>query len=501
MAVKIIIPTALRQFAGGRAELEAEATTAGEALERLVSEHAELRRHLYNDRGELRSFVNVYVGDEDIRHGARLATPVKDGDTISIVPAIAGGSGRVAEPVEEAGEAVESAGTRGGALPALTNEEIARYSRHLIMPEVGVGGQRKLKAARVLLIGTGGLGAPLGMYLAAAGVGTLGLVDFDVVDESNLQRQIIHGTKDVGRPKIESARDRLADINPLVRVETHETRLTSENALELFRDYDVIVDGTDNFPTRYLVNDACVISGKPNVYGSIFRFEGQASVFWAERGACYRCLYPEPPPPGLVPSCAEGGVLGVLPGIVGAIQANEAIKIVLGAEGLLVNRLLLFDAWAMRFRELKLRKDPACPVCGESPTVKELIDYEAFCGLRPQPATGDAAETSTLEEITAADLKRRIDAGEDLQIIDVREPHEFEIARIPGSRLIPLGDVVKRAGEIDAQRETVVHCKGGVRSARAIESLRRAGFEGRLVNLKGGITAWSDEVDPAVPKY
>ncbi|HYN85625.1 MAG TPA: molybdopterin-synthase adenylyltransferase MoeB [Pyrinomonadaceae bacterium] len=385
-------------------------------------------------------------------------------------------------------------------MPSLSNEEIARYSRHLIMPEVGMEGQRKLKAASVLMIGTGGLGAPTGMYLAAAGVGRLGVVDFDVVDESNLQRQIIHGTKDVGRPKIESARDRLHDINPHVRVETYETRLTSENALELFRDYDVIVDGTDNFPTRYLVNDACVLTGRPNVYGSIFRFEGQASVFWAARGACYRCLYPEPQPPGLVPSCAEGGVLGVLPGIVGAIQASETIKLILGADGTLVNRLLLFDAWQMRFRELKLRKDPACPVCGERATIKELIDYEEFCGLRPAP---DAAEDEgrKLEEMTAADFKRRLDAGERIQLIDVREPHEYDIARIPGARLIPLGQVVERAAEIDPSRETVVHCKGGVRSAKAIEALQRSGFAGRLVNLKGGITAWSDEVDPSVPKY
>jgi adenylyltransferase/sulfurtransferase len=497
MAVQILIPTALRQFAGERAELHADATTAGEALERLVTEHAELRRHLYNERGELRNFVNVYVNDEDIRHASRLATPVKDGDTISIVPAIAGGAGEVAEVIVADGRT-----SAAGALPGLTNEEIARYSRHLLLPEVGVEGQRRLKAARVLLIGTGGLGAPLGMYLAAAGVGTLGLVDFDVVEASNLQRQIIHGTGDVGRPKIESARDRLSDINPNVKIETYETRLTSENALELFRDYDVIADGTDNFPTRYLVNDACVLAGKPNVYGSIFRFEGQASVFWAERGACYRCLYPEPPPPGLVPSCAEGGVLGVLPGIVGAIQANEAIKIILGAEGVLVNRLLLFDAWGMRFRELRLRKDPACPVCGENPTVRELIDYEEFCGLRAQPSQGAGeSRAPDFEEITAAGLGRRIEAGDDLQIIDVREPHEYEIARIPGARLIPLAQVVERAGEIDEGRETVVHCKGGVRSAKAIEALRRAGFRGRLINLKGGITSWSEEVDPSVPKY
>ncbi|HVF66621.1 MAG TPA: molybdopterin-synthase adenylyltransferase MoeB [Pyrinomonadaceae bacterium] len=388
-------------------------------------------------------------------------------------------------------------------MPSLSNDEIARYSRHLIMPEVGMEGQRKLKAARVLMIGTGGLGAPTGMYLAAAGVGTLGVVDFDVVDASNLQRQIVHGTKDVGRPKIESARDRLNDINPNVKIEAYETRLTSENALELFREYDMVVDGTDNFPTRYLVNDACVLTGKPNVYGSIFRFEGQASVFWAARGACYRCLYPEPPPPGLVPSCAEGGVLGVLPGIVGAIQANEAIKLILGGGEPLINRLLLFDAWKLRFRELKLRKDPACPVCGEQPSIKELIDYEEFCGLRPTPAaeTTQATEETRMEEISATELKQRLDSGDDLQLIDVREPNEYDIARIPGTKLIPLGQVAERMGEIEEGRETIVHCKGGGRSAKAIEALTRAGFKGKLVNLKGGILAWSNDVDPTVPKY
>jgi adenylyltransferase/sulfurtransferase len=364
------------------------------------------------------------------------------------------------------------------------------------MPEVGMTGQRKLKGASVLMIGTGGLGAPLGMYLAAAGVGRLGLVDFDVVDASNLQRQIIHGTKDVGRPKIASARDRIQDINPHVEIETHETRLTSENALRLFVNYDVIVDGTDNFPTRYLVNDACVLTGKPNVYGSIFRFEGQASVFWAERGPCYRCLYPEPPPPGLVPSCAEGGVLGVLPGIIGAIQANETIKIILGAPDIMVNRLLLFDAWRMRFRELKLRKNHDCPVCGDHPTITKLIDYEEFCGITAQSET-----KTTMEEITATELKQRLDKGDDIQIIDVREPHEYEIGQIPDSKLIPLGQVLNRMNEIDPDRETVVHCKMGGRSAKAIDALQRSGFPGKLVNLKGGITAWSDEVDPRVPKY
>ena len=493
MPVTITIPTPLRQFADGQSEIQIDARTAGEALDKLTSTHTELRRHLFNDQNALRNFVNVYVNDEDIRHADGPDTPVKEGDTILIVPSIAGGA---AVLDEIAGK--DAGGPEAGvlALPMLSNEEVARYSRHLIMPEVGMTGQRKLKAASVLMIGTGGLGAPLGMYLAAAGVGRLGLVDFDVVDASNLQRQIIHGTKDVGRPKIASARDRIEDINPHVEIETHDTKLTSANALNLFVNYDVIVDGTDNFPTRYLVNDACVLTGKPNVYGSIFRFEGQASVFWAERGPCYRCLYPEPPPPGLVPSCAEGGVLGVLPGIIGAIQANETIKIILGAPDILVNRLLLFDAWRMRFRELKLRKNPDCPVCGVNPTIKELIDYEEFCGITQQPET-----KPTMEEITATELKQRLDNGDDIQIIDVREPHEYEIGQIPNSKLIPLGQVLNRMNEIDPDRETVVHCKMGGRSAKAIEALQRSGFAGHLVNLKGGITAWSNEVDPSVPKY
>ena len=483
MPVTIAIPTALRQFVDGQSDVAVEATNVGEALDQLAAKYSELRRHLYDDRGALRSFVNVYLNEEDIRHQSGATTSVKDGDLLMIVPSIAGGvTAEVAITPE---------------LPALSNEEIARYSRHLIMPEVGIEGQRKLKAASVLMIGTGGLGAPLGMYLAAAGVGRLGIMDFDVVDASNLQRQIIHGTKDVGRRKTESARDRLRDINPHIEIETHEARLTSDNALRLFDNYDIVVDGTDNFPTRYLVNDACVLTGKPNVYGSIFRFEGQASVFWAERGACYRCLYPEPPPPGLVPSCAEGGVLGVLPGIIGAIQATETIKIILGAEGILVNRLLLFDAWAMKFKEMKLRRDPQCPICSENATIKQLIDYEVFCGV----ASWQQPEPAKQEEITASELKRRLDRGDDLQIIDVREPHEYEIARLPGARLIPLGQVVNRMKEIDPARETVCQCKGGVRSAKAIQALLQAGFEGRLINLKGGITAWSDEVDPSVAKY
>ncbi len=484
MSVTIVIPTALRQFAGNQTEIDVQAGTAGEALDALTSRFADLKKHLYSDTNALRNFVNVYVGDEDIRDLEGTATKLKDGDEILIIPSIAGGNSAAASRSESE-------------LPALSNEEYARYSRHLILPEVGLEGQRKLKAARVLMVGTGGLGSPLGLYLAAAGIGTLGIVDFDVVDESNLQRQIIHGTKDVGRSKIASARDRLNDINPNVKIDAFETRLTSENAIELIREYDVVVDGTDNFQTRYLVNDASVLTGKPNVYGSIFRFEGQASVFWAEKGACYRCLYPEPPPPGLVPSCAEGGVLGVLPGIVGTIQASEVIKVILGAQSILLNRLLLFDAWKMKFRELKLRKDPDCPLCGANPTIKELIDYEEFCGLNAPIEASD----NVIEEITVAQLSDRLKSGEDLQLIDVREPFEYEIAQIPNTKLIPLGQVVGRSGEIDAARTTVVNCKGGVRSAKAIAALKENGFSGKLINLKGGIGAWSDEVDPSVPKY
>lgn len=387
----------------------------------------------------------------------------------------------------------------GEELPELSKDEIERYSRHLLLPEVGVEGQRRLKNARVLMVGTGGLGAPLGMYLAAAGVGTLGIVDFDLVEASNLQRQIIHGTRDIGRPKIASAKDRIRQINPKVNVEPHETRLTSKNAIEIIREYDIIVDGTDNFPTRYLVNDACVLLGKPNVHGSIFRFEGQASVFDAEKGACYRCLYHEPPPPGMVPSCAEGGVLGVLPGIVGSIQANETIKLILGGGETLINRLVLFDAWTMRFRELKLRKDPRCPVCGENPAIRELIDYEEFCGLKA-PSNGNGTRHD-YEEITASELKRRLDNNDRLQIIDVREPHEYEIVRLPNTKLIPLGQILHRKAEIEPGLDAVIVCKVGKRSARAIESLKKDGYNGRLFNLRDGIIGWSKEVDRNIAIY
>jgi sulfur-carrier protein adenylyltransferase/sulfurtransferase len=378
----------------------------------------------------------------------------------------------------------------------LTNEEIQRYSRHLIMPEVGMEGQQKLKAARVLCVGTGGLGSPLALYLTAAGVGTLGIVDFDVVDVTNLQRQIIHSTADVGRKKLDSAEEKLKAINPYINIRKFDTRLSSENALEIFREFDIIADGTDNFPTRYLVNDACVLTGKPNVYGSIFRFEGQASVFATEEGPCYRCLYPEPPPPGLVPSCAEGGVLGILPGLVGVMQATEVIKLILGAGDPLIGRLLLIDALGMKFRELKLRKNPDCPACGTHPTVTKLIDYNEFCGIRGEEKP--TVETG-IPEMQVEELKRRLDKGDDLFVLDVREPHEYQICNI-GGYLIPLGDLPKRVNELDSSREIVAHCRSGVRSGKAVAFLQQAGFK-KVHNLAGGILAWADKVDPKMPKY
>ena len=383
------------------------------------------------------------------------------------------------------------------ATATLSNEEIARYSRHLILPEVGMEGQLKLKAAKVLCVGTGGLGSPLAFYLAAAGIGTLGLVDFDVVDSSNLQRQIIHSTKDIGRLKLDSAEEKLKALNPFMKIVKYNTMLSSQNAMEIFKDFDIVADGTDNFPTRYLVNDACVLSGKPNVYGSIFRFEGQASVFATKEGPCYRCLYPEPPPPGLVPSCAEGGVLGILPGLVGVIQATEVIKLILGQGEPLIGRLLLVDSLSMRFRELKLRKNPDCPVCGTHPTVLKLIDYEQFCGIQPASAP-DATLVNGIDQMQVATFKRQRDAGKDLFLLDVREPHEIRIAQI-GGYPIPLGELQKRVGELDKSREIVVHCKVGGRSQQAAEFLQKSGF--KVHNLAGGIQAWSEQIDPNVPKY
>ncbi len=490
MPNKVLIPTPLRPYTDKQEALEIEGATVGELLTNLTTRYSDLRKHLYTEDGRLRSFVNVYVNDDDIRYLQKEGTPLQPGDTISIVPSVAGGA--------ETLEVATPTAVRG--LPTLTNDEVKRYSRHLIMPEVGMDGQRKLKAARVLCIGAGGLGSPVALYLGAAGVGTLGLVDFDTVDFSNLQRQIIHSTADVGRPKLDSARDRINAINPMVSVETHDQPLSSSNALEILESYDVVIDGTDNFQTRYLVNDACVLLGKPNAYGSIFRFEGQASVFGTKDGPCYRCLYPEPPPPGLVPSCAEGGVLGVLPGIIGTIQATEAIKLIIGAGEPLIGRFLIFDALRMRFRELKLRKDLDCPVCGTNPTVRALIDYDQFCGVTPVVAAGQEADVDPTFEVTSLELRDRLDAKDDILVVDVREPQEYEICRIPGTVLIPLGDLSKRMHELDEFRDIVVHCKSGVRSAKAVTLLREAGFR-RAKNLKGGILDWIDRVDPTQPKY
>jgi molybdopterin/thiamine biosynthesis adenylyltransferase/rhodanese-related sulfurtransferase/molybdopterin converting factor small subunit len=479
---KILIPTPLRQYTGKQDSVQVKGGTVGEALADLTGQHQDLRRNLYNDEGKLRSFVNVYLNDEDIRYLSKEATPVKESDTISIVPSIAGGA-----TVETPAPPV-----------TLSKDEILRYSRHLIMPEVGMEGQLKLKSAKVLLIGAGGLGAPLGLYLAAAGVGRIGIVDFDVVDFTNLQRQVIHGTSDVGRKKLDSAADSMKDINPFVQVDKHEVALSSENALEIMRDYDIVVDGTDNFPTRYLVNDACVLLGKPNVYGSIFRFEGQATVFAYEGGPCYRCLYPEPPPPGLVPSCAEGGVLGILPGTIGLIQATETVKLILGIGEPLVGRLLLYDALGMRFRELKLRKNPECPICGEHRTITQLIDYNQFCGVPSQP---EAPAPGLAEgEIDPTEVKAKIDRHEPFVLIDVREPHEYQIGHIPYAKLIPLGELPKRVNELNSADEIVAHCKSGMRSAKAVDFLKQAGFR-KVKNMKGGILSWSDKVDPTVPKY
>jgi adenylyltransferase/sulfurtransferase len=483
MATTVFIPTPLRPFTDEQATVQVSGASVGEVLKNLVTVHADLKNHLFTPEGKLRSFVNVYVNDEDIRYLSKEQTPVGEKDTVSIVPSVAGGS--------PAADGLE-----------LNNDEVRRYSRHLIMPEVGVEGQRKLKKAKVLCIGAGGLGSPASLYLAAAGVGTLGLVDFDAVDFSNLQRQILYSTEDVGRPKLKAASDRLRGLNPNIRIISHETALNSTNALDIFRDYDIIVDGADNFPTRYLVNDACVLSGKPNVYGSIFRFDGQVSIFATKGGPCYRCLYPEPPPPGLVPSCAEGGVLGVLPGVVGTIQATEAIKLILGVGDSLVGRLLLFDALQMKFRTLKLQRDPACPVCGDDPTVKQLIDSEQFCGITPAVKAADSGKLPAELEVTVGQLKERLDR-QDVFLLDVREPREYDICRIEGSTLIPLGELPKRLTELPRGADApdiVIHCKSGVRSAKAVNLLRSEGFD-RVQNLRGGILEWIARIDPSQPTY
>ena len=477
--VTVEIPTALRQYANNQDAVQLEGSTVGDLLKNLAEEFPDLKKHLYDDKGKLRNFVNVYVNDDDIRYRDKEDTEVTSDDTISIIPSVAGG--------------VDSQSNG-----QLSQHEIERYSRHLIMPEVAMSGQKKLREASVLIIGAGGLGSPLASYLAAAGIGTLGIVDFDTVDFTNLQRQILYTTDDVGRKKLDAAADRIKAMNPNIRVVPHEVRLTSENALDIIKDYDVVVDGTDNFPTRYLVNDACVLLGKPNVYGSIFRFEGQASVFATEDGPCYRCLYPEPPPPGLVPSCAEGGVLGVLPGIMGTIQATETIKHILGRGESLAGRLLLFDALKMKFREVKAQKDPECQICGENPTIDELIDYEQFCGIRGEEQ--EAKDLGEQWEISPEQLEEKLENDEDVFILDVRNPEEYEISRIEGSKLIPLGELPERVAELNTADDIVVHCRSGVRSADAVEFLKQAGFK-KVKNLVGGINAWADEVDESLAKY
>ena len=510
MSVKISIPTPLRRYSGERAEFAAPAAGAvAEALDALFGEHPALKTQLLDESGKVRSYVNLFVNGDDVRFLDGLATPLAAGDTLAIVPAIAGGA--ISGDAQTTVPAIPGGATVGEALPTvqtvagspsagaadpkdLSREEVARYSRHLLLPEVAMEGQRKLKNGSVLLVGAGGLGSPAALYLAAAGVGTIGLVDFDVVDESNLQRQILHDTRWVGRPKLESARDRLTALNPHVKVVTFEERLTSENALRIFRDFDVVVDGTDNFATRYLTNDACFLLGKPNVHGSIFRFDGQVSVFWPGKGPCYRCLYPAPPPPGLVPSCAEGGVLGVLPGVIGCLQATEALKILLGRGTSLVGRLVLYDALELRFNELRLRRDPACPLCGVNRTITTLVDYEAFCGV----GRGEALPTT--QEVTPAELFAWRARGDAHQLIDVREPHEAAICAIGGARLIPLGTLAERLHEIDAHEPVVVHCKSGARSAKAVALLQGAGLT-RAYNLKGGILAWARDVEPTLPTY
>ena len=488
------IPTPLRPFADGNAEVPTDGTTVGALITGVAETYPGLKKHLFTPDGKLRNFVSVYLNDEDVRSLQRDATPVKDGDVVSIVPAIAGGA-----PAEARRP---TSGPPLTVLPppatdTLDRDELRRYSRHLLLPEVGVAGQKALRRSRVLIVGAGGLGAPTALYLAAAGVGEIGLADFDEIEISNLQRQVLYSTRDVGRPKLEVARERLEALNPGVRVVPVSSRLTADNALDVLRPYDVVIDGTDNFPTRYLVNDACVLLGKPNVYGSIYRFEGQASVFDAKKGPCYRCLYPEPPPADLVPSCAEAGVLGVLPGLIGMIQATETVKLLVGIGEPLIGRLLLYDAAAMRFRELKLRKNPTCVICSPTATQKGLIDYPAFCGV---PAPGSEPSGGDLPEITPEALRDELAGPEPPTLLDVRDPNEWDIVHLPNALLIPRTQLPDRLNEITGARQLVVYCRTGGRSSQATRLLLDLGFS-NVRNLKGGITAWSHKVDPSAPTY
>ena len=470
------IPAALQPISKGVDEFDVNADTVGAALAGLLERFPAMRRHLFDDAGTLRGFVNVYLNDQDVRYLAGQGTAIGADDVITIVPSVAGGAD----------------------LPQLSVAELGRYSLHIALAEVGIEGQLKLKAASVLVVGVGGLGSPIGLYLAAAGVGTIGLIDFDTIDVTNLQRQVLFRSADVGASKVEVAARELRALNPEIEVIEHEVRLTRANALDIIAAYDVVIDGTDNFPTRYLVNDACVLTRKPYVYGSILRFDGQVSVFDAQRGPCYRCLFREPPPPGLVPSCAEGGVLGVLPGIIGSLQALEAIKLILGRSDTLIGRLVLFDALRFRWRELELRKNPDCPVCGSAPTITGLIDYDEFCGVK----TDVRHDTDETPELSVTELKQRLDAGEKLSLIDVREPFEWNIANLAayGAKLIPLSEFGEKASTLNPAEEIVVYCRSGARSANVVDYLVQSGFP-RVWNLRGGINAWAREVDPALPTY
>jgi sulfur-carrier protein adenylyltransferase/sulfurtransferase len=469
----IRIPAALRDYTDGSAAVEVAAASIGEALEGVAAKHPRLRRHLYTERGDLRSYVNVFVNENEIRSLEGMDTKVGDGDSVMIVPSIAGGA------------------------DALSPAELQRYSRHVALSEVGLEGQMRLKRGSALVVGAGGLGSPVALYLAAAGVGRIGIIDFDRVDASNLQRQVMYGTSDVGHGKVDVTAARLRDLNPEIDIVAYDTQLTSGNALDILREYDVVIDGTDNFPTRYLVNDACVLLGKPYVYGSILRFDGQVSVFDATRGPCYRCLFKEPPPPGLVPNCAEGGVLGALPGIIGSMQALEALKLISGAGETLIGRLLLFDGLTMKWRELRLKKNPECAMCGDAPTIRGLIDYDEFCGITRE----SMSDEQTRAEISVSELKTRLDSGEHPVLLDVREPFEWNIANLGeyGAKMIPMKEVPASLDRLDRDQEIIVYCRSGARSANVVEFLQANGFD--AVNLRGGILAWAREIDPSVTTY
>jgi len=469
MASTLKIPSPLRRFTNGQATLDVSGATIRHVLDELFSEFPDIKGHLIEDSGELRNFVNIYIGKECIKHLGGAEATVDPGADIRIIPSIAGGA------------------------PELSPAELSRYSRHLILPEVGINGQKKLKAAKVLVVGAGGLGSPVSLYLTAAGVGNIGLVDFDIVDESNLQRQVLFGVDQVGKSKVKSAQERLESLNPNTNFILHEEPLNSHNALDIIKDYDMVVDGTDNFPTRYLVNDACVLLGKPNVYGSIYRFDGQVSVFNHEDGPCYRCLYPAPPPPGLVPSCAEGGVLGVLPGIVGCLQANETIKLILGVGDSMKGRFLLFDALGMEFNELVVRKNDDCVICGSNPSITQLIDYQEFCGISQD-------DQPKIEEITVTELKSKWNDAPSTLVLDVREDFELEIAKIDGVIHIPMKQIADRIDEFDPNNELIIMCRSGQRSAKICEEFLEKNFK-NVKNLKGGILAWSEEIDSSIPQY